>query len=76
MIRAVHLYPERLTHKEGIQEGLAKEIKSVDGTPSLCLGHSVDTTNRYREHSVKIRVRQNDKSDQVSHGKIPAERPV
>ena len=40
MIRAVHLCPERLTRKEGVQEGLAKEIKSVAGTPSLCLGHS------------------------------------
>jgi hypothetical protein len=32
VIRAIHLCLERLTRKEGIQEGLSKEIKSVDGT--------------------------------------------
>ena len=29
----------------------------------------VDTTKRYGEHSISIRVWQKDKSDQVSHGK-------
>ena len=33
----------------------------------------VDTTDGYSEHTVKIRVRQNDKSDQVTHGKDPGE---
>ena len=33
----------------------------------------VDTTNGYGEHTVEIRVRENDKRDQVAHGEDPGE---
>ena len=75
MIRAVHLCLERLTRKEGVQEGLAKKIKSLHST-FRCAEDThirVDATDRYGEHTVKIRVRQNDESDQVTHGKYPGE---
>jgi hypothetical protein len=75
MIRAVQLCLEQLTSKECIQEGLPKEIQSVDGTPSHVEDTHirVDTTNRHGEHSVNIRVRESDKSDQVTHGKDAGE---
>ena len=47
-----------------------KESKSVDGKPFRYVDNThirVNTTNGNGEHTIEFRVRQNDKSDQVTH---------